>query len=44
MVSDDLNPSYINRFTLKQLGINYDHLVVHFIHKGLLPYNYLKLK
>jgi len=44
MVSDELNPSYINRFTLKQLGINYDHLIVHFMRKGLLPHNYLELK
>ncbi len=44
MVTDEVSANYINRFTLKQLGINYDHLIVHFMRKGLLPYNYLELK
>ena len=44
MVSDEVNAKYINRFTLKQLGINYDHLIVHFIRVGLLPHNFLQLK
>jgi|TARA_R100001463_G_scaffold108557_1_gene163094 hypothetical protein len=44
MITDEVDPKYINRFTLKQLGINYDHLIVHFMHAGLLPHNFLQLK
>ena len=44
MITDEVDPKYINRFTLKQLGINYDHLIVHFMYAGLLPHNFLQLK
>ena len=44
MVTEEVDAKYINRFTLKQLGINYDHLIVHFMRVGLLPHNFLQLK
>ena len=44
MITNEVDPKYINRFTLKQLGINYDHLIVHFMRAGLLPHNFLQLK
>jgi len=37
-------PDYRNKMTLKQCGIEYEHLVVKFIDEGLLPKNYLNIK
>tara|TARA_Y100001938_G_scaffold149323_1_gene235783 strand:- start:254 stop:742 length:489 start_codon:yes stop_codon:yes gene_type:complete len=37
-------PDYKNKMTLKELGINYEDLIVKFIGVGLLPKNYLSLK
>tara|TARA_R100001015_G_C4631182_1_gene193484 strand:- start:254 stop:742 length:489 start_codon:yes stop_codon:yes gene_type:complete len=37
-------PDYKNKMTLKELGINYEDLIVKFISVGLLPKNYLSLK
>ena len=37
-------PDYKNKMTLKELGINYEDLIVKFMGVGLLPKNYLSLK
>tara|TARA_Y100000361_G_C11067040_1_gene293563 strand:+ start:181 stop:657 length:477 start_codon:yes stop_codon:yes gene_type:complete len=37
-------PDYRNKLTLKQCGIEYEHLIVKFISEGLLPKNYLDIK
>ena len=37
-------PDYINKFTLKELGITYECLIVKFISEGLLPKNFFELK
>ena len=37
-------PDYKNKMTLKELGINYEDLILKFIGKGLLPKNYFSLK
>jgi len=37
-------PDYRNKLTLKQCGIEYEHLIVKFIDEGLLPKNYLNIK
>ena len=37
-------PDYKNKMTLKELGVNYEDLIVKFIGVGLLPKNYLSLK
>ena len=37
-------PDYKNKMTLKELGLNYEDLIVKFIGVGLLPKNYLSLK
>jgi hypothetical protein len=41
---DDIDPAYINTMTLKELGINYDDLILFYMHKGLLPKNFLTIK
>lgn len=35
---------YKNKFTLKELGITYDHVIIKFISKGLLPKNFMSIK
>ena len=35
---------YRNKMTLKELGINYEDVILKFISVGLLPKNYLSLK
>tara|TARA_R100001082_G_scaffold95069_1_gene62181 strand:+ start:46 stop:555 length:510 start_codon:yes stop_codon:yes gene_type:complete len=37
-------PDYNNKLTLKELGINYEDLILKFMGVGLLPKNYLSLK
>jgi hypothetical protein len=37
-------PDYRNKLTLKECGIQYEHLIVKFIAEGLLPKNYLDIK
>ena len=37
-------PDYKNKMTLKELGLNYEDLIVKFMGVGLLPKNYLSLK
>tara|TARA_R110000824_G_scaffold7830_6_gene35365 strand:+ start:489 stop:965 length:477 start_codon:yes stop_codon:yes gene_type:complete len=37
-------PDYKNKLTLKQCGIEYEHLVIKFIEEGLLPGNYFEIK
>tara|TARA_R100001463_G_scaffold82633_1_gene137262 strand:+ start:3865 stop:4374 length:510 start_codon:yes stop_codon:yes gene_type:complete len=37
-------PDYKNKMTLKELGINYEDLILKFIGVGLLPKNYFSLK
>jgi hypothetical protein len=37
-------PDYKNKMTLKELGLNYEDLIIKFMGTGLLPKNYLSLK
>ena len=37
-------PDYKNKMTLKQCGIEYEHLLIKFIEEGLLPGNYFDIK
>ena len=37
-------PDYKNKMTLKELGLNYEDLIIKFIGVGLLPKNYFSLK
>ena len=37
-------PDYKNKLSLKQCGIEYEHLIVKFIDEGLLPRNYFEIK
>jgi hypothetical protein len=37
-------PDYINKLSFKSFGIEYEHLVIKFIAKGLLPKNFFDLK
>ena len=37
-------PDYKNKMTLKELGLNYEDLIVKFMGVGLLPKNYFSLK
>ena len=37
-------PDYKNKMTLKELGINYEDVIIKFISVGLLPKNYFSLK
>ena len=37
-------PDYYNKLTLKECGIEYEHLIVKFISEGLLPKNFLSIK
>jgi len=40
----EIDPSYINRVSLKDLGIKYEDVILKFIDAGLLPKNFLSLK
>ena len=37
-------PDFKNKLTLKECGIEYEHLIVKFITEGLLPKNYFNIK
>ena len=37
-------PDYNNKLTLKELGIQYEHVIVKFIAEGLLPKNFFDIK
>jgi len=40
----DVDPNYKNTLTLKELGINYEDLILKYMQVGLLPKNFLSLK
>ncbi len=40
----EILPDYINRTSLKDLGINYEDLILRFMAVGLLPKNFLDIK
>ena len=37
-------PDFRNKLTLKEMGIEYEHLIVKFIDEGLLPRNFFDIK
>ena len=37
-------PDYINKLSFKSFGIEYEHIMIKFISKGLLPKNFFDLK
>ena len=37
-------PDYKNKLTLKQCGIEYEHVIIKFIEEGLLPKNFFEFK
>tara|TARA_R110000823_G_scaffold242133_2_gene366679 strand:- start:2441 stop:2917 length:477 start_codon:yes stop_codon:yes gene_type:complete len=37
-------PDFKNKLTLKECGIEYEHLIIKFITEGLLPKNYFNIK
>jgi hypothetical protein len=41
---EDVDPSFINTFTFKELNIKYEDLILFYMSKGLLPKNFLNLK
>ena len=41
---NDVDPKYIDRSSLKDLGITYEDLILRFMQVGLLPKNYLSIK
>ena len=41
---DDVDHDYVNTLSFKDLGINYEDLILFYMKKGLLPKNYLTLK
>ena len=41
---NDVDAKFINKMSLKQLGITYEDLLVKFISEGLLPKNYLTVE
>ena len=43
-MSFEYMPDYKNKLTLKQCGIEYEHLLVKFIQEGLLPRNFFDIK
>ena len=40
----EIMDDYINKLSLKDLGITYEDLILFFLSKGLLPKNYLSIK
>tara|TARA_Y100000389_G_scaffold204106_1_gene255026 strand:+ start:1210 stop:1725 length:516 start_codon:yes stop_codon:yes gene_type:complete len=40
----DVDSSYKNKCTLKDLGITYEDVILRFMHLGLLPKNFLSIK
>ena len=41
---EETDDQFINRMTLKELGIKYEDLIIKFYSEGLLPKNYFQLK
>jgi hypothetical protein len=41
---DEIDPSYTNTMSLKDLGIKYEDLILFYMSKGLLPRNFLLVK
>ena len=41
---DDVDHDYVNTLSFKDLGINYEDLILFYMKKGLLPKNFLSLK
>lgn len=44
LFTDDYDHEYINTMTLKDLGIEYEDLILFYIKKGLLPKNFLSIR
>ena len=42
--ADEVDHTYTNRLTFKQLGLSYEDLILFYMKKGLLPKNFLTLK
>ena len=42
--ADEVDYTYTNRLTFKQLGLSYEDLILFYMKKGLLPKNFLTLK
>ena len=40
---EETDDQFINKMTLKELGIKYEDLIIKFYHEGLLPRNYFEL-
>ena len=40
---EEVDDQFINRMTLKELGIKYEDLIIKFYNEGLLPRNYFEL-
>ena len=40
----EINPGYINKASLKSLGITYEDVILRFMYLGLLPKNFLLIK
>tara|TARA_S200002703_G_scaffold73135_1_gene63150 strand:- start:492 stop:1007 length:516 start_codon:yes stop_codon:yes gene_type:complete len=40
----EIDPSYINKASLKSLGITYEDVILRFMYLGLLPKNFLLIK
>jgi hypothetical protein len=41
---DEIDPTYINKMSLKDLDIKYEDLILFYMKKGLLPKNFLTVK
>lgn len=41
---DEIDPTYTNTMSLKDLGIKYEDLILFYMKKGLLPKNFLTVK
>ena len=41
---EEVDDQFINKMTLKELGIKYEDLIIKFYSEGLLPRNYFQLK
>ena len=41
---DEVDPTYTNKLSLKDLGLTYEDLILFYMSKGLLPKNFLTIK
>jgi hypothetical protein len=41
---DEIDPTYINKISFKDLGLTYEDLILFYMKKGLLPKNFLTIK